>query len=67
MKTMHPSLSVALSNTFGLIKDDKMSNEIYQQDKIDFNLKLKTDFSKPLISEKEENSLNGLTNAMDNN
>ena len=66
-KTMHPSLSVALSNTFGLIKDDKMSNEIYQQDKIDFNLKLKTDFSKPLISEKEENSLNGLTNAMDNN
>ncbi|CDO96100.1 unnamed protein product [Kluyveromyces dobzhanskii CBS 2104] len=60
-KKLHPSLSVALSNTFGLIKDAKMSNDIYQRDQIDFNLRLKTDFSKPLMSKEEQKSIDETT------
>lgn len=48
-QNLHPSLSTALSNTFGLIKDSEMSHEKYKQDEITFNLKLKTDFTKPLL------------------
>lgn len=57
-KNLHPSLSTALTNSFGLIKDSQMSNTIYQRDKLDFNLRLKTDFSQPLKLDSDDTADN---------
>lgn len=50
-KHLHPALSAALANNFGLIKDTELSQKNFEQDVAIFNLRLKTDFSQTLATE----------------